>query len=116
MIVADLADQLGLKRLPFHGAPGAPAAEATGRLAGKAGRADERLDNAFQLLPLLGGETGTEADMVEQALLVVEAKQKRADLISLFRVAEAAYNAVSGANAFHFHHGGAVARVVRLAD
>src|SRR5215510_8062453 len=43
--------------------------------------------------------------MVELALFIVEPEQQRADLIASAFVAEAAYHAVGGAQAFDFEHG-----------
>src|SRR5438445_4757167 len=81
MIVLEFADQLRLERNPFGIAVVArPAAGAAGSLAGKpalAGRqlfrgisrraGDERLQNRLQLLAVVAGEAGAEANMVELA-------------------------------------------------
>src|SRR5579862_5932991 len=71
VVVAHLANQLRLKRLPFHGAFGAPAAEPARSLAGKAGRCGQGFDNSLQFMPLLGGEGGSKSNVIEQPLLVI---------------------------------------------
>ena len=67
-------------------------------------------------MALLGSEAGSKPDVIEQALLVLEAEQQRAHFPALFGITKAAQYAVSGANALDLDHGGAVAGMVRLID
>src|SRR5207244_2320993 len=104
LVVADLDDQLGPERLPFGRSRRAPAAGTAGRVASEAGRLDQRLESRRQCRAIDGGDAGGEADMVEQPLVVVEAKEQRADLAGLARVAEATHDAVGGAAALDLDH------------
>src|ERR1700730_3221156 len=78
MVVAHLADQDRAQRLPVGRAPLAPAAGSSRAPAGEARRLDERHHQALDLAALGVAEAGAETDVVEQALLVVEAEQQRA--------------------------------------
>src|SRR4029453_1180855 len=76
MVITDLDNELGPKRLPVARALGAPAARTAPCIAGKAGRLHEGLVKPGQLGPLGTRNGGGEADMVELALAVVETKQQ----------------------------------------
>src|ERR1043166_1610375 len=76
MVVAHFGDQLGPQRLPFAGPLGAPAARPAGRIAGEARRRDQLLQLSGQRLLVLGRDRRGEADMIEPALLVIEAEQR----------------------------------------
>src|SRR6185437_9442319 len=88
MIVADLDHELRLERLPLRRALGRPAARAAGLVAGEAGRADQLFELLGQRFLLAALHRRGEADMVEQARVVVEPKQQRADRLLAFVVAE----------------------------
>ena len=72
VVVLDFDDDFGGQGLPLGAAPGRPAARAAGRLAVEAGRLDERLEQRREFFPLRGFEGRAEADVVEQAVIVVE--------------------------------------------
>src|SRR6058998_817836 len=73
LVVADLDDQRGLQRLPLAGSLGVPAARPARGASGEA----RRLDQSFEVLRQSGTFSGRnprgETDVVEQALIVVEA-------------------------------------------
>lgn len=73
VIVANLSDQFRFEPLPFRGALCAPTAGAARSVSGEPGTANERLDDLFQLLALLGIKAGREADMIKQAFSVATA-------------------------------------------
>ena len=67
----------------------------------------------------LVGDARGEADVIELAVVVEQAEQQRADLLAVRGVAEAADDAVGGAQAFHLHHralAGAIGLVEALGD
>src|SRR6185295_5742681 len=97
MVVADLDHELGLERLPYRRAFGRPAARTTGRVAGEALRRRELLQPRGERGLVLRRNIGGEADVVEQAVVVVEAEQQRADYVLAFVVAEAADDTVGTA-------------------
>src|SRR3954453_5571074 len=117
VVVFDFDDQLRAERFPFAGAFGAPAARAARRLAGEAAALARRLAELFdlrrELLALAGGEGRAEPDVVEEAVFVVEAEQQRAEgRRRLGTVAEAADDALDGADVLDLLHAGAVAGAV----
>src|SRR5258705_7772819 len=112
MIEADLDHKLGLQRLPFARALGRPAAWPARRVAGEAGRRDEVLELGGQRRLLLPWDARGEADMMQQAVIVIEPEQQRADHRLSFVVAKAADHAVGAAIVLDLPHGGAVARAV----
>jgi hypothetical protein len=115
VVVAHLGDEFRPQRLPL-GAPGVrPTAWAAGRVAREARRLDQALERLRQRRPLCIGDAGGEADMVEAALVVVEAKEQRADLAALRFVPEAADDAIGRAHALDLEHG-ALAGFVRALD
>jgi hypothetical protein len=65
-----------------------------------------------QPAPLVGREAGTEADVVELALAVVQSEQQRPDLPPLGGVAKPADHAVGGAPPLDLDHAVALARPV----
>src|SRR5690606_13989563 len=105
VVVAHLDDQRRPQRLPVGAARRAPAARAAGRVAGEAGRLDQRLQAARQRGPLAGRDGRGEADVVEAAAVVVETEQQRADLAAVAGVTEAADDAVRRAQPLHLQHG-----------
>src|SRR5690349_5482828 len=111
MVVADLDNELGPKRLPVSRAFGAPAARTARCIAGEAGRLDQTLEKPGELGPLGTRNGRGEADMVELALLVVETKQQRADLPARLLVAEAADDAICRPDVLDLQHG-AFARAI----
>src|SRR5688500_14380019 len=104
MIVAHLDDQLGPKRLPLPGPLRRPAARPARRIAGESRAAAERLELARQHLALAPVNGRREADMVEQACLVVEAEEQRPDELAVRAVTEAADNAIGSAQPLHLEH------------
>ena len=98
------ADELELQRLPLRAALGRPAARSARCIACESGPALQGLDLACQCRTFLVGDARSEADVIELAFVVEQAKQQRADLLAVRGVAEAADDAVGGAQAFHLHH------------
>src|SRR5579864_3114563 len=94
MVVLKLTHKFGLERKPFSIAVvSCPAAGTSGSFSGKAGAArgdvvagvprrtgDQRLQDRLQLLAVLAGEAGAEADVVQLSLIVVKSKQQRSHL------------------------------------
>ena len=121
VVVLELGDELGFEGLPLGAAFGGPAAWAAGGVAGEAGRRDEWLEHFGEFFALVGFEGGAEADVVEEALVIVEAEQERAEEgFGIGCVAEAAYHTVGGAEPFYFDHavaiGGLIGHVKALGD
>src|SRR5687768_5392388 len=73
MVVADLDHESGLERLPFPRAFGGPAARSTRRVAGETRRRDQLYELFRQRLLLRRLDGRREADMVQQAFIVIEA-------------------------------------------
>src|SRR5262249_6505701 len=113
VVVADLADKFGLECLPFAAAFGAPATGAAGSFAGESGTATQPFDDGLEFPSLLRGEAGAEADVIELAMVVVEAKEQRADGFIFAGIAKTADHAIGGADALDLLHRGAFARGVR---
>src|SRR5512146_424473 len=119
LIVAHFDDELRLQRLPLAGTLGVPPARTARRIPGEARRLDQPLKVSRQLVPLLCGNRGCEADVIEQAPLVIEAQQEGADYLLLLSVEESADDAVSRALLFHLDHralAGAIFEVAPLGD
>ena len=78
MIVADLDDEFGLQWLPCIFLPLIPAAWATRSGPCETGRGDQLFELFGQRGAVRHGDAGRKADMIQQALCVVEAEEKRA--------------------------------------
>src|SRR5581483_12102969 len=108
MVVADFDHELRFQRTPLRRALGRPAAGAARRIAGEAGRGDQRFQLVGKRKLLVALDGGGEADMVQQAGVVVEAQQQRADDLSVSdlvgRVAEAANDAIGAAEFLDLLH------------
>src|SRR5436190_3201810 len=104
LIVADLRHQHWLQRLPLRCALAVPSAGPTGRAAGEARRLDQLLQISGELRAFFRRNGGGEADMMEQAPLIIEAKQERADFLFLLRIAKAADDTVRGALLLDLDH------------
>src|SRR5947209_7716624 len=98
MIVANFDHELWFQRAPLRGALRRPPARTARRVAGKAGRCDQRLEPRRQrrLLRLL--DRGGKADMMQNSGFIIKAEQQRADDSAVSdlvgRVAKPAYHAV----------------------
>jgi len=79
VIVAYFDDEPGGQRLAFSGPARAPTAGPARRTSREARRLDERLELLERAPTLRRRKAGGEADVVEEALRVVEPQQKRAD-------------------------------------
>src|SRR5262249_31757551 len=90
LVIAHLGHELGLQWLPFARALSVPAARSSGRLAGEAGRRDQRLELFGQHRPLVIGDGRGETYMIELALPIVEAEQERAYVPAARSVSETA--------------------------
>ena len=80
----------------------APAAESARGFAGEARRLHHRLQLLRQLLPVFVAYRRSEADVIQQTLVVVEAEQPRADKVFLFEIAKACDDAIRGALLLNF--------------
>jgi ferritin-like metal-binding protein YciE len=109
MIVADFDHELRPQRLPFARTFGRPAAGAARRIAGEAGRADQRHQLFGERRLILVLDRRGEADMMQQAAGIVESQQERADDTSALVVAETADDAVGAAVILDLLHAGPVA-------
>ena len=78
MIVADLDDEFGQQWLPCIFLPLIPAAWAAGSGSCETGRGDQLFELFGQRRAISRGDAGRKADMMQQALRVVEAEEKRA--------------------------------------
>src|SRR6185437_6412296 len=96
VIVAHLRDQLWCEGFPLTGPFRAPARWSARRIAAEARRLSQFFQPLGQLRAIGIRETRREPDVVELAILIVEAKQQRADLPAFFRVAEPADHAIGG--------------------
>src|SRR4029077_16363923 len=113
MVVANLDHELRLERLPLAGALRRPAARTTRRVAGESRGRDQNLQFFGERRLVLALDRGGEADVMQQPVLIVEAKQQRADKGAAFVVAKAADHAVGAAVVLDLLHAAAVARAVR---
>ena len=109
VVVLDLHDERRRERLPLPCPLRRPAARAAGRPAREPRGLADGEELAGQLLLVLRLDRGREADVVEQALRVVEAEEQRPDDLRVRAVAEPADDAVRGALQLHFLHRGALA-------
>src|ERR1043166_2725841 len=90
MIELHLSDQLRLERLPFCRAICCPATRSAGSASREARRRDQFLQFLRQRFALGCFDSRTKANVVQQASLVVEAEQQRADNVFLLRVTKSA--------------------------
>src|SRR5262245_11579114 len=97
VVVFHLGHQLRLERLPFRRTLRAPAARASGRVAGESGRLHELLELRNERATIVRRDPRRESDVVEESRLVVEAEQERPDDLPRGRVAESTDDAVGGA-------------------
>src|SRR6266404_9099280 len=104
LVIADLGDERRSQRLEMASALAVPAARATRRSAGEAGRFDEGLQILGQPRPLCRRDRGRKADVIEQPLIIVESEKQRADLVHLTGIAKAADHAVCGALLLDLDH------------
>src|ERR1700722_906470 len=79
VVVAHLDHKLRLERLPFARALGRPAARTARRVAGETRRRDQSFQLLGQRRLVLALDARTEADVMQQALPVVQPEQQRAD-------------------------------------
>src|SRR5262249_52503415 len=112
VVVADFHHELRLERLPLGRALGRPAARPARRVAGEAGRGDQFFQARGQRRLVFAADRGREAHVVQQAGLVIEPEQERADDVLALVVTEAADHAVGAAVVLDLLHGAPLARVV----
>src|ERR1700722_7513900 len=112
MVVANLDHEPRLQWHPFARTLRRPAARSPRCVAAKAWRSNQgfELFGKSRLVLLL--DRRGEADVVEQAAAIVEAKQQRADDVCALVVAEAADHAVGAAVVLDLLHAGAIARAI----
>jgi hypothetical protein len=104
MVEPYLNDEFGPQWLLFVTSFSAPAARTTGSFSGEAGCLAQSLKPLRQACPFSVGNGGSEADMVEPALGIVESEKQRSDLPTVAFLAEAADDAVSGPQLLHLDH------------
>src|SRR3984885_12334121 len=102
VVVPDLDDQLRPQRLPFAAALRAPAARPARRLAAETRRPLQSANLSGQRWPLVIGDRRGEADMVQQALRVVETEQQGADFRPVALVSKASDHAIGGTQGLAF--------------
>jgi hypothetical protein len=79
MVVLNFDHELRGERFPLRRPFGTPATWPPGRLPGEARLFNELFQFWSKLFFLLRFESGTEANVVEQAIVVVQSKKERAD-------------------------------------
>src|ERR1700733_504637 len=109
MIVADFDYKLRSQRFPFARTLGRPAAWATRRVAGEAGWPNQWFQLFGQRRLILVLDRRSEADVMQEALGIVESKQERADDAFALVVAETTHHAVGAAIILDFLHPGPIA-------
>src|SRR5687768_14440565 len=97
MIVTDFGDERVAQRLPIGGTVVAPPARSARRLSGEARRLDQRLEPRRQRVFLARRQGRSEADMVQPALVIVQAEQEGSDRAAGRGIAETADDAVGAA-------------------
>ena len=102
MVIPHFDDELGAQRLPLAGALGAPAARSTGGTASEAGRRDKVFEAAGQFGLVARRQGCGEADMVQQAGIVIEAEEQRTCEWALGVVAKPADDAIGRARQLVF--------------
>src|ERR1043165_9943044 len=85
-------------------------------MAGETRRLDQRFQFADQRFSIGRTQTRTIPDMVQQASLIVESEQERADDFAFGGVAKASDNAIRSAGAFSSFHAGPLARFIRAIE
>ena len=83
MVEPYLNNQFWPQWLPFATSFSAPAAWTTGSFSGEAGCLAQSLESLRQACPFFVGNGGSEADMVEAALGIIESEKQRSDLPAL---------------------------------
>ncbi len=109
VIVLHLDDELRRERLPFRRALCAPSAGPARRLSGKPRLPDELLQLGGELRALFRREARGEPDVMQQAFVIVQAQQHRADNSRFLGVTKASDHAVGGPLVLHLDHSGALA-------
>src|SRR5271156_3751398 len=115
MIVANFDDQFWAHWLPFCGALGAPPAGASRRVAGEAGRHDQRFELLRQRLAVEIVQCRGKPDVIELALAVIEAEQQRPDKARVPLIAEPADHAIRRAPFLDLEHS-ALARLINAVE
>ena len=104
MVVSDLDDQLRPQRLPFAAALRAPAARAARRLTRETWRGLQSAQLSGQGFPLVIGDRRGEADVIQQALRVVETEQQGSHLVAAAQVSKASDHTIGGPQALDLDH------------
>jgi hypothetical protein len=112
MVVADFHDELRLERLPGILFALIPPARTARRGAREAGRGDQFLKLLRECWTFSGSDGGRKADVMQQAVIIVETQQDRADNLAFAAVAKAPDNTVRAAKAFDLLHPVALAGAV----
>ena len=74
MIELNLGDKLGIERLPFRRAFGAPTAQSAGRFAGETGRLDQPFQLFRQGSSFVIVNRRCEADVIQLPLIIIKTK------------------------------------------
>src|SRR5688572_8653301 len=112
MIVGDFDDQLQIERLPLAGTFGGPAARSARSAAGEARRFADGFEFSSEFGFLGSFDGGTKADVMQQAIVIVEAEQQGTDKFGIGAVAKSADDTVDAADLLDFLHAGAIAGAV----
>src|SRR5438874_3004153 len=104
MVVSHFDDDLGAKRLPFARALGAPSTRTAGGAAGETRWLDKLFEAPGECRFVARRQGRGEADVVQQAGIVVKSEQQRADKIAALAVTEPADNTIRGARELVFLH------------
>src|SRR5688572_23774769 len=115
MIVGNLHDYLRIDRLPFAAPFRAPAAGTTRRIPGEARFLLQRFEFFGQRGSVACLEGRGETDVMQEAIVVVEAEQQRADYFRIGAVAKTSHHAIGCPDLLYLDHRRAFAgRVGRL--
>src|SRR5262249_22961677 len=112
MVIPNFNHEFGLQGLPLRRPTSGPSAWAARRVAGESGRCDELFELDRQRFLLVAGYRRGKADVMQKAVVVMEAEQQRAHHRFALIVSEAADHAVRAAILLDLLHSGAVARAV----
>src|SRR5205085_11584781 len=102
-----------LQRLPRVDDLGAPETRPDRRATVEARRLNQRLHHLGDLLSVRALEARRKTDVVQQAVIVVETQQQRADNLGPFAVAKAADDAIGRPSPLDLLHAVALARAIR---
>src|SRR5215211_2981721 len=107
MIVSNFHNNRWINGLPLASALCAPATRSSGRVARESRWFLQRFKFLGQLAAVRCLKGGGEPDVMEQAVVAVQTKQKRADDAFALRIAKSTDNTISGTDLFYLNCSGA---------